>query len=922
MKSLFLLCEYGIPTSTVEILRKNNVTFDDILFNTNKLNQIFGESSIKKQQIIDKANKLSLNEKQFSIYELLEYGLSKGIVDKLFELNINITDINKEILLENKITGSTYQKVISAYKEWAKNTDYKIPLNITGLKKLIKTNMGHTTFEKEELERLINENGYDSQNFEEKFCSLKLPRKENKFYYPFDIYDLLQYGLSNTNLNFLVDNNISLEGINMELKKKYDIKPYKFGQIMQAYNEFSEANNYIPPINSKRLMDCLIKNFKFKEYTIDEVHKVLPNEEQESINSVIIELLQSGKVIKNKENNYFNVFPKLTEKLDEIENKNNHYDIVIKKLSGMTLEQIGQEYGLTRERIRQIFTKELNKIKDIDEERFADIFQKYNFDEDLFCNYFNENKQTYYYLKEKYQSGELEAYELLNEINITEEQSELIRKRYNLIVYNDENIVATKTSILVSILKASDNQVDYETIMLKYNNIIDENELKLDKLSLKDYRNVDSILNRNQCVLNTLGSSYRYYNCNDLDQDDYNELKKLFDIEPGVYSAELFFKDNPILMKRIDIRDEYELHNLFRKVLGIFNEKIVYARMPDVYIDCDDKVAFIDEKIQELSPITLDEFVEYIYQNYGHKVNTMKAYIVANFSNYINNRKDITYLITDCPIFTEDQYLLMKEYLKEDIYSNITIKKLLTEKFNVNDFKLLNNLNFDKLGYKVRGNYIMKNSITSLETYFREKVLNQDYYIIPNELKKIGSTFTNYLYRLIYEKLLFKLDDEKYITISKLNKMGIYESDVDEFINNIEKVIPENAYFNLHILNTDFESKLFNYDFPDCFFENIIMIINEVKVIKLKKNMLFIKTSETATREKFINSFIVKDKTYIYEIKEKIKHKYNIDLQESYIKEFINKNKYYLQSNTNCVYLNKEKYEEEINQWDILQYVD
>ena len=34
--------------------------------------------------------------------------------------------------------------------------------------------MGHTTFEKEELERLVNENGYDSQNFEEEFCSLKL----------------------------------------------------------------------------------------------------------------------------------------------------------------------------------------------------------------------------------------------------------------------------------------------------------------------------------------------------------------------------------------------------------------------------------------------------------------------------------------------------------------------------------------------------------------------------------------------------------------------------------------------------------------------------------------------------------------------------------------------------------------------------
>ena len=49
--------------------------------------------------------------------------------------------------------------------------------------------------------------------------------------------------------------------------------------------------------------------------------------------------------------------------VDEIENKNNHYDIVIKKLSGMTLEQIGQEYGLTRERIRQIEAKALRKLR-------------------------------------------------------------------------------------------------------------------------------------------------------------------------------------------------------------------------------------------------------------------------------------------------------------------------------------------------------------------------------------------------------------------------------------------------------------------------------------------------------------------------------------------------------------------------------
>lgn len=152
--------------------------------------------------------------------------------------------------------------------------------------------------------------------------------------------------------------------------------------------------------------------------------------------------------------------------------------------------------------------------------------------------------------------------------------------------------------------------------------------------------------------------------------------------------------------------------------------------------------------------------------------------------------------------------------------------------------------------------------------------------------------------------------------------MGIYEDDIDDFIEKISNMINDNEYFNLYVLNTDFESRLFDFKLPDCFYETLIMIIPNVKTFRLKNNTIFIKTNETVTREKFINSFIVKDKTYISEIKMQIKNLFNIELQEYYIKEFINKNKYYLQNSTDCVYLSKEVYENEVNQWDILQYID
>ena len=127
----------------------------------------------------------------------------------------------------------------------------------------------------------------------------------------------------------------------------------------------------------------------------------------------------------------------------------------------------------------------------------------------------------------------------------------------------------------------------------------------------------------------------------------------------------------------------------------------------------------------------------------------------------------------------------MSDKLTEDIYSIATIKRMLTDYFDVDDFKLLNSLNLSKLGYRLRGNYIMKNNIISLENYLREIIITSDYYEISPEMRKIGSTFSSYLYKFIYEKILFKISDEKYITIKKLNEMGIDIEDIDDFIEKI-----------------------------------------------------------------------------------------------------------------------------------------
>lgn len=736
----------------------------------------------------------------------------------------------------------------------------------------------------------------------------------------FSIYDLMYFGLSKTITELLVNNNISIEDINDNLIHKSYIGDSTFRKIMNSYNEFI-MNNHIKLKLTSDLLLSLIKNiYSYDSFNYEQLeNEVIKCNYDVSDLSILLENFLNKKILKKEDYNYSLVKPRLKEELEKIKDQN-HKDIVLKKLTGRTLESIGSEYNVTRERIRQIIQKEIKKfVITREEEKYKEIFETYSFDCDLFCEFFNVNDYVYYYLREKYKMGDTEPSELIDSWNLDKRQLAILKRKYKLISYKGENIVVKKINILNAILKQSEKAMEYSEIMSEYNRIIENNKLDIDIISETDFRNIDSILNRSNYVLCDAGRYYRYYDIDAFDEEDVNALQKMLDVEPGDYSSEFFFNSNELLMKNIDIKNEYELHNLLRKFIGNYNGKIIYSRMPDIFIDCNDKNAFVDKLIHELSPISLDEFVDYVYQNYGHKNNTFRALLVSNFSKYITNGQ----IISECPEFTEEQMNILNEKLTEDIYSIITIKELLTDLFDVNDFKLINNLNMSKLGYKLRGNYIMKSSISNLEGYLHNIILNNDYYEIKPEMKKIGSTFSSYLYKFIYNLNLFEIDNEKYITIKKLNELGIGKENIKEFINEIEKVISDDEYFNLYTLDKDiFLTNLKQYNFPDCFYETIISAIPNVKTFTVKNNVVFIKTDEQATREKFINSFVTKNKIFVSEIKKDILTKYNIDLYEYYIKEFIDKKKFYFDNSIDCVYKSKDYYDEDINDLDILSLID
>ena len=343
--------------------------------------------------------------------------------------------------------------------------------------------------------------------------------------------------------------------------------------------------------------------------------------------------------------------------------------------------------------------------------------------------------------------------------------------------------------------------------------------------------------------------------------------------------------------------------------------------MPDIGINYfKNRTEFLEEQIKELSPINVDEFVKYMYDNYGYKYDTTRYTLAGSLKKYIDNN----ILKVDNPVFNEEQENIIKSLLVDDLYYIDTLKRILKEKLDVNNFDLINNMNLLKLGYRVRGNYILKNEISNFESYLYNKVIANNYFIPELEYKKMGSTFTSYMYKMMANKDLFKIDENKYITIKGLNELGINKQDIDELHRQILLLTSDNEYFNLEYIKQRISFSSFeNKGLTNEFFETIMFIMPELKMFRIDNNKIFIKSDKSYTKEMFISSIIeTKEKISVQELKKYLLDKYNIDINLSELKQCINRKRFYYDDTNEYIYLNKELSEKEIQELDILTSIN
>ena len=609
--------------------------------------------------------------------------------------------------------------------------------------------------------------------------------------------------------------------------------------------------------------------------------------------------------------------------------KDKEYDVFIKRSQNLTLEEIGSETGITRERIRQIESKAIDRMNksgiEFQEDVYANIFIEYEFTPEDFVIAF-KNIQTYYYLSARYnrtKGGSKVCKKALSEAltdnNIPEKMKRLIEKAVykNYIKLGIEYVLCNRPNITNYVLKTfANNDIRFEDFTELYLSIIEDIGKKDDeKLSLMD-RGYENRLAASDTVLWKYGKKLRYYNMNSYDFDKLFEILNLEQYRDVEYSTQKFFKMYPETMKEYDIRDEYELHNLLKKLCKNRSIKnINFARMPIIefgHINRDEQVLNL---LLTLAPVSNTDFAAAYEEEYGVGSATVLANYMKEFDDYFH---DGMYKI-DAPMLPQEVSLKLKELLIEDFYLFERIKQICFSAFPTMDKSLLNPFSIKSLGFKVYSSYVISDKFNSATDYFNNLLLQSDILDLDNispDIKQLLQ-FTSQLYKLKAEYAIVEFSPNKYIKYERLHKNGITKDIINTFNDNLFNFVGQGKYFTIQsILNGGFSNTLDDFGFENWFYSSLVAECkDEVSYLRIGGNKLFILGKVKVALEDFIENIIFAQSSLsmdVYDLKDMLQSYYGINTSTYKLIEASKNTSMYYDVVSEKIYADYDTYYEEV----------
>lgn len=552
----------------------------------------------------------------------------------------------------------------------------------------------------------------------------------------------------------------------------------------------------IPEIQIK-LRNSILLLTKDGIISIEELNDKLNNIQLDFKYDLIINSIYKAGLIKIHRDNYIFVRNTLQEQLNNYGTNNRDQEIFEYRVNGFTLQEIGDTFDITRERVRQICRKIVAKYPLLFEDYFSEVFKYFNLPKKDFIRLFPEiTEEGYEYLSIRYKRGK---------DKVTKKSTDLYKgswkKRILEYIIEEEIRIdkksVSKTEIIYRILMSNtDKPLTIDEFEEEYYNYIYLKGYPLERLKI-NVRTVINHLRTAKGIVFNSDNKVRYCDVNPKilwNSIDFNLYRNL------VISSELIFENYKEMMEDLDIRDGYELFYIIKSSLNKWNSKkfkIICRRVPTLVIGNASEKEQAIKLLKEISPIEINTYYTKYEERYGIKKDTAQANPTIS-NSLLPYYMDGKYII-DAPVFHERDVEKFKSALsKKSIWFIDEVDELFDE-ICVNSHKdSINTAAFRRIGYIFNAGYVYNDKYGTVTNYFEKEIFSKDVIElskIDNRLKSLPS-FTSVL-----EK---KKNNLQYIEISSKVLYSIkrfeleYDISKDQLIKLQEYLLP---YFDIPFFN-------------------------------------------------------------------------------------------------------------------------
>jgi hypothetical protein len=731
------------------------------------------------------------------------------------------------------------------------------------------------------------------------------------------LYQLAYGGLSLNNINTLIEYGISYNDIPALTLEELSLlmggnRNSLYMKIRTAFEtvEINKGNSPCFQIETsiEQMIDTLLPR---ETITVNDIKNSLETVMNENIKMHLIETfieknLKIGLLTKS-EKGYVRKYKKIKDFLEEeFLNK----EILISRMKGLTFREIAKGQNISWQAVSNKEKRILSRVGSIEEIiYYKDVFQSYDWSPELFCELFNETREVYQFLNLVLTKGNESPLSLLNIKNVfTKPQINTILGFFeSFIDYKGRVRPLTKSYIFEEVLfhhgKIHTND---EELLKKFNEYLEVN--KLDEKLQVDAFSVRGMSERCPTVIRTKSNHYRYFDFDRIDSLQIKSLESFLSLTQGVYSMVKVYQENKEFMEEIDIRTEHELHNLYKRIIKV--DGVTYNRMPEFSVGNLEKRDFLVKLFHEQAPIHIDSFVDYTEDNYGLKGNSLHSYIHMFLNEYIHE----DFIKVEYDELQDEDVEILRNLLSDDIYTIDQLNELGSRIDDDFHDKFLNNMILSKLGFSLKGKYVLSDKYGSIDSYFTELILSKDYFSRDGKEVYNSYSFNQALYSLEKSLEVVKVEKDIYITSKNLANADVPKTLLLDFREKALATVPPNRFFSLQsIRESGFSHEVENLGFEDSFYNRILWTSDDVRVIQLSTGYIFIKQKTDVSLKDFVR-FLVQLNQFkdVYEMNDYTKINYGMSLDLNRVISIVNNSEMHYSHELSKIFINKNTYFEEI----------